>query len=837
MSTPSAGRQFWRGVLETGTATTIPRWTLDPAPGVGEVEVTLPEDLTRALRALAVELGIPVSTVLLAAHSRVLAGLAGEPDVVTGYVAVPGGRPLPCPVSTGSDTWRSLLLDARRVEATLLAHHGFPVDDLAAELGLTAPSFETECDPTGHGDEPGSDTVLRVELVQRDDRLVVRVRHRTEAIDSACAARILGYHVSAFGLMASDPGGRHRCSSLLSEAEQRFQLDGLAGPRRAVPDRRFHELVEDQAARRPDEIATVLGDEHLTYGQLNVRANRLARALLSRGLRREGVVAVMTERNLSWVVAVLAIAKAGGVYLPVEPQLPAARVAAMLTRTECRLVLTEAGSHGALDDAVTSVPGVETIEIAAALAERHAEENLDLAVPADQLAYIYFTSGSTGEPKGAMCEHAGLLNHLFAKIDDLRIGEGQVVAQTAPAGFDISLWQLFAALLVGGRTLLVDQETILDVRRFVDTVVDRRVSVLQVVPSYLEVVLTHLERHPRELPNLHCVSVTGEALSMELTRRWFAAQPGIPLVNAYGLTETSDDTNHEVLDRVPEHGLVPLGRPVNNVRAYVVDDDLAPVPLGAPGELVFSGVCVGRGYVNDPHRTGAAFLADPHHPGERLYRSGDRGRWLPDGKLAFLGRRDTQVKIRGFRIEIGEVEATLARVPGVGTGAVVVVDRAGRGSNLAAFYTGPQPVEVEVLRDGLGATLTDYMVPSSYHWLERLPLTANGKVDRAALTALADELGSITERRDLMTPTERRMAAAWATVLGVPLAGIGRQDHFFDSGGTSLAAVELVVALGRALSLRDIIRNPVLADLAALVDNRSTEGSSLEPTAAERTQS
>ena len=220
---------------------------------------------------------------------------------------------------------------------------------------------------------------------------------------------------------------------------------------------------------------------------------------------------MVTERNLDWMAAVLAVFKAGGVYLPIEPHFPADRIATTLSRAECRLVLTEPGSTATLDQALDSLPGVQRLLVDAAYAEDHAEENLGVAVAPDQLAYIYFTSGSTGEPKGAMCEHAGMLNHLYAKIDDLGIGEGQVVAQTAPQCFDISLWQLVSALLVGGRTLLVEQEVILDVERFVDTIVDGRVAVLQVVPSYLEVVLSYLEQHPRELPDLRCVSVTGEA--------------------------------------------------------------------------------------------------------------------------------------------------------------------------------------------------------------------------------------------------------------------------------------------------------------------------------------
>jgi acyl-coenzyme A synthetase/AMP-(fatty) acid ligase len=420
-----------------------------------------------------------------------------------------------------------------------------------------------------------------------------------------------------------------------------------------------------------------------------------------------------------------------------------------------------------------------------------------------------------------MCEQAGMLNHLYAKIDTCEIGEGQVVAQIAPQCFDISLWQLVSALLVGGRTVIVEQEVILDVQRFVDMIIDRRVNVLQVVPSYLEVVLSYLEQHPRELPDLHCVSATGEALKKELTQRWFASEPGIALVNAYGLTETSDDTNHEVMREAPAGDRVPLGRASANMNVYVLDEQLSPVPLGAPGLIAFAGVCVGRGYVNDPDRTRAAYMADPHRPGERLYLGGDYGRWLPGGKLDFLGRKDSQVKISGFRIEIGEIENTLLRVPGVRDGAVVVAERPDQSKQLVAFYAGPQPLEVDLLRERLGASLPHYMVPASFHWQENLPLTANSKIDKKTLTALAGELETVEQGYEApRTATEQRIAAAWAKVLGVPADQIGRADHFFDRGGNSLSAVKLAIALGRIVSLKDVIRCPVLADMAELVDDK-----------------
>lgn len=824
-----AGREFWRGVLVAGGFTAIPRWTLNPVMGVGEHEATIPDDLVAALRRLADELAVPLRSVLLAAHAKVLAALCGEREVTTGYVAVESAQPLPCRLTTEADSWRTLLLDTHRVESRLLSYKDFPVDDLRHELGLSEPWSETMFDPTGDCGDLAEDTVLWVGISQHSGQLVLRLRYRTDMLDANCAVRIAGYHLTALGLIAADPDAEHSWQSLLSAEELHLQLEGLAGARRELPDRRFHELFEQRVREHPDAIAAVHGEAQWTYRELNVRANRLGRALLTRGLRREGVVAVVTERNLDWMAAVLAVFKAGGVYLPIEPHFPADRIASTLRRAECGLVLTEPGSTTTLEKALDALSGVQTLFVDAAYEEDHADGDLGVEVAPDQLAYIYFTSGSTGEPKGAMCEHAGMLNHLYAKIDDLEIGEGQVVAQTAPQCFDISLWQLVSALLVGGRTLLIEQEVILDVQRFVEAIVDGRIAILQVVPSYLEVVLSYLDQYPHELPDLRCVSVTGEAVKRELTQRWFAAAAEIKLVNAYGLTETSDDTNHEVMDRVPDSERVPLGPPVNNVHVYVVDEHLSPVPLGAPGAIVFSGVCVGRGYVNDPARTRLAFMADPHREGQRLYRGGDYGRWQPEGKLEFLGRRDTQVKIRGFRIEIGEIENTLLRVPGVRDGAVVVVGELGdQSKHLVAFYSGQRPLDVDILQDRLGKSLPEYMVPSAFHWRESLPLTANSKIDRKTLTVLAGELDVVEEDYNPpSTPTERRLATAWAKVLGIAVEAIGRRDHFFDRGGTSLSAVKLAITLDRAVSLKDVTRHPVLADLAALVDGRSERRSGL----------
>ena len=685
---------------------------------------------------------------------------------------------------------------------------------------------------TDQDDDPelAEGLVLGVSLRDAAGGEALRLRYRRDVLDEDAALRIAGYHLSALRHLVADPEAEPADADLVDPEERRLQLEQLAGPERPRPQRRFHELFEERVRQHPERIAAVQDAREWTYSELNARANRIARALLARGLRAEDIVAVVAERDLEWMAAVIGIFKAGGAYLPIEPHFPADRIARTLTRAGCRVVLTEGGSTTTLDEALEGMPAVTKLLFEDVEAEGHAADDLGLEVRPDQLAYVYFTSGSTGEPKGAMCEHDGMVNHLYAKIEDLGIGPGDVVAQSAPQCFDISLWQLVSALLVGGRTLIVGQDRILDVERFVDTVERGAVAVFQVVPSYLDAVVAYLGGKPRALPHLRCVSATGEALKRELVRRWFDVMPNVKLVNAYGLTETSDDTNHEVMSAAPAGGSVPLGPPIPNVRIHILDERQRLVPLGAPGEIAFSGVCVGRGYINDPERTAQAYSTDPYVDGARLYRAGDYGRWSPDGKLEYLGRRDNQVKISGFRIEIGDIENALLRVPGVRDGAVVVGEGAGQSKFLVAFYSGNRPLEVDEIRSEMAARVPGYMVPSAYRWQESLPLTGNGKIDRKALTRMAREVvpeaGTATEA---LSATEQRLAEAWATVLGLPAGRIGGQDSFFALGGTSLSAVKLAVLLKRAVSIKDIMQTPVLADLATLLEASSLADAAVPP--------
>jgi amino acid adenylation domain-containing protein len=739
--------------------TKLPTWTVTPTDGQESIEVPLPG-------------GVTVGPVL-AALARVVGVLAGEPEVTFAGITT----------ATRDVSWREL------------------VDDVGRQF-TGARRLEVGA-------------ALVVEVLESS----LRLRYDLRALDRGYAERLAGYLRRALAAIAADPDGRVDEVDLLSEEELYHLLFERGGGARALPSERFHEIFARRAADRPDDCAVVYAGQSFSYGWLNAAANRVAHALLAQGVRAEDVVMTATERTPQWLAAIIGIFKAGCAYLPAEPDFPAAHLTTLRHQSGCRIVLTQSVIGDELAAALAE-PGVTAL----ALEDLGSYPDTDppVAVALDQLAYIYFTSGSTGRPKGAMCTHHGMINHLLAKVTDLEIDDTSVVVQNAQQTFDISLWQLIAPLMVGGRTLIVAREDILDVRRFLATVSGGGATILQVVPSYLDLLLRTTD-HPTAFGRVRYVCATGEALSKNLVNRWFARWPDIRLVNAYGATEASDDTTHEVMSRPPVEDLTPVGRPVGNVTVYVLGLGDTLVPLGALGEIVFSGICVGRGYINDPERTAQAYAEDPFRPGQRIYRSGDFGRWLPTGSLEFHGRRDEQVKVNGIRVELGEVEARLLDHPGVLSAAVIITPLPGMGKSLVAFYEGDNGLTGDELRTHLQGRLPATSVPARVFPVDRLPLNSNGKVDKKVLAARAQDLAAeaVTEHRPF-TPTEERLAAAWAVALSLPIEQIGGDDHFFKIGGGSLSALRMVAQLDGLITLPQLIAHPVLSELAAVVDKEAS---------------
>lgn len=795
---------FWRDVLAGHTVTRLPRWAAEPGVAVVRAGLAMPG----AAGGLVAALHEPPQRLALAAFVRVIGMLSGDTDVTVGHRTHPGEPTVPLRVRLPGGSWRDLIGAVAAAERAVAAHRGHPPSG-------AGPLFDAGFGPGLEADPDG--VALAVEYAAGQ----LSVSCRGDLFNADYAARFASYLDAALAAMTSDPAAPCQGEGLLPDSERQHLLQLGSGPARELPKACAHTLFERQARLRPDAIAVSFGGGQWSYGRVNSTANQIAHALLAAGLRAEDVVGIATRRDPLWLCAVIGVLKAGGAYLPVEPELPASQVATLVSRSGCRFLLTGPAGQAVVPDA----GGLWARPVAGLLAGQP-DSDPAVAVASRQLAYIYFTSGSTGVPKGAMCEHLGLLNHLTAKVHDFGIGPGDVVAQNARQSFDISLWQLVAPLTVGGRTLIVPSDVVLDVRRFVDVVVAGGATIVQVVPSYLDVLLRHLGQHRDRLGRLRCVCVTGEAVSKPLVGRWFASYPHITLVNAYGATEASDDTTHEVMSAPPPGELVPVGRPIGNMTVYVLGPGDALRPLGTPGEIAFSGICVGRGYINDPGRTAETFAPDPFRPGQRMYRTGDFGRWLPSGSLEFHGRRDEQVKIHGVRIELGEVESHTRAHPRVDTAAVVAVPLPGGGKELAAFYTSAASLGPESLRGHLAGLLPAAAVPARIHRIDALPLTANGKVDKRLLTSMAGPAAASSGRQrhvPLRTATQRRIASAWAQAFDLPADEIGCDDNFFDLGGSSLSALRVVASLNGLISLDDLVRHPVLGALSSVADGTAPE--------------
>ncbi|HET9228803.1 MAG TPA: condensation domain-containing protein, partial [Thermoanaerobaculia bacterium] len=558
--------------------------------------------------------------------------------------------------------------------------------------------------------------------------LELALTFNSDLFEPTTAERLLG-HLEI--LLHGDPDCPIGELPLLSPAErqQLLEWNDTALP---LPDRTVFELFEEQAARTPDALAVGT----MTYRELSERATA-----------RSGLVPVRMERGPELAAVLLGILKGGGVYMPINPSHPEARIVRMLEL-----------SRGQRVDG----------------------------------AYLLFTSGSTGDPKGALVHHRGLLNHLLAKIRGLGLSSSDVVAQTAPQSFDIHIWQLLAPLLVGARVEIIPDEIVRDPARLLAEIDARGVTILQVVPSLLAPLVEEAGGS-----SLRVLVTIGEALPPELARRWIATRPGVPLVNNYGPTECSDGVSDAWFPEGETH--TSIGRPIPNLRLHILSPELEPQPIGFPGEICIGGEGVGIGYLGDPARTAASFVPEP---GGRMYRTGDLGRRRPDGQIEVLGRIDHQIKHRGVRIEPGEIEATLVAHPGVREAVVAIRD-----GRLVAWWTGDPDAE---LRDHLRQRLPEAMIPVLFQRLDALPLTAHGKLDRRALPD-----PTVTPTLSPMDEMEQLVAGIFGEVLGT---SVGPRDDFFALGGHSLLATQVISRIREALGidppLNLLFEQPTVAGLA-----------------------
>jgi amino acid adenylation domain-containing protein len=602
-----------------------------------------------------------------------------------------------------------------------------------------------------------------------------------------------------------------------------------------------HELFEEQVKRTPEDVAIVFEQKHITYRALNSQANSLAHYLQHAGVMPEITVALLIERSIDFVATLLAVFKAGGAFLPLDPQFPAWRHYEVLKQSNCQHVLTMDRYKPVLTEALVEfdvgqrpqVTGIESL-----LQKEDVKENLLPGAKPGNLAYVMYTSGSTGVPKGVMVEQAGMVNHIYAKLADLGISRADRVAQNSPPSFDIVVWQCLVALLVGGCVHIFKDEVAYDPLQLLRQTDEQRITVLQVVPSMLRALVRQAEMMREERPllrSLRWIVPTGDALSPELCRQWLRLYPTIPMLNNCGSTECSDDNCHYAIYEPPALDyplpIMPIGRPIQNIRAYILDQQLMPVPMGVEGELYIGGTGVGRGYLNDADRTAEVFIPDPfsQQPGARLYQTRDRARYLPDGLIQFLGRSDNLIKIRGLRIEPGEIEVVLERHPAI-LETVVLARETENGNKYLVAYIVPvdeQVPDIEELRAWLSDKLPEYMIPGVFMPLHAMPLNAHGKLDRRALpvpeTARIETSSNFVQAR---TPLEETIAVTWSQLLEIEQVGI--YDNFFASGGDSLLAMQIISRLRTILQVEVpvhcFLEAPTVAQLAELLEEGQARG-------------
>ncbi|MGW0910084.1 non-ribosomal peptide synthase/polyketide synthase, partial [Streptomyces sp. NPDC002853] len=838
--------RFFADLLGDVTEPTAPYGLLDvrgDGSGIIEAGVPLPEGLTDSLRRVARELGVSTATVLHVAWARVLATVSGRDDVVFGTVLFgrmnagagadrvlgPFINMLPVRLRTDEVGVRAAVEAMRDQLAALLEHEhaSLATAQQASGVGGAVPLFTslfnyrhiTGSSQTATGEQrdeqrpvEGIRTVfgedrtnypvgvsvndrgtgglsLSVEMLDTHDPLALGrlLRTATENLVDALAEVVNGGPDVA--LSAVDVLGVDERELLVSEWND-TAVD--------VPATSLVRLFEDRVAADPGAVAVVFEGVELSYGELDAAANRLAHHLRSRGVVQESVVGLCLPRSVEMVTAILGVLKAGGAYLPVDPEYPAERIALLLQDAAPVVVLDDpkAVARWSAADGPGTAPSTAGV------------------VPHPQsAAYVIYTSGSTGRPKGVLVSHQAIVNQLVRMRDRFGFGPGDRVLHKAPIVFDVSVMELLGTLISGATLVVARPGGHQDPGYLADVIRDQCITVVGFVPSMLDAFLLS---DPGELPSLRYVSSGGEALPLSTQQRAFEAMDGVELFHLYGPTETTIDVTFWACDPAQAEGAVPIGAPAANTRAYVLDDALRLVPPGVSGELYLSGVQLARGYVGRPSLTGERFVACPFGPGgERMYRTGDLAKWTSDGQLVFAGRADEQVKVRGFRIEPGEIEATLLAHPDVTQTAVVAREDTSGDKRLVAYVVSDRDeLDLEALRALVVSRLPEYMVPAAFVTLPELPLTVNGKLDHKALPAPEHSTGA---GREPATVQEEILCAAFADVLG--LESVGVDDNFFRLGGHSLLAVRLVsrvrAVLDVELPLRSLFDAPTVAGLAA----------------------
>ena len=809
--------------------------------------------LADKLEALSRESGATLFMTLLAGFAVLLSRLSGQEDILIGTPMAGRNRVetedlIGFFVNTlvlridlsGDPTFRELLGRVRERSLEAYAHQDLPFERLVEELQperdlshspLFQVMFAFENYPIAFPTLPGLtaenvefDTIvsnfdLTLDMARNEKGLAGSLEYNSDLFDRSTAGRWLGNLEVLFGGIAAAPDRRLSELPILTDSERERLLVAWNATTAAFPsDRCLHELFEAQAARQPDAVAAESEGDRLTYGELDARANALARRLRELGVAPDVPVGICLERSLSAAVALLGVLKAGGAYVPLDPSYPAARLKFFLEDSGAPVLVTETRFAGLPGEGAWKTVLVDAVP----RAERGGPAPASGVTP-DNLAYIIYTSGSTGRPKGVMIPHRAVVNHACAIRRRFHLGPSDRVLQFAALSFDVAAEEIFPTWAAGAAVLFRSGE-VLGPAEFGGLLETQRPTVINLPSGFWHEWVAELERTGRPLPPaLRLVVAGSERVSSERLDWWRRhAREGVRWLNGYGPTEaTITATLYEPAAGDLPFASVPIGRPISNVKLYVVDGHGGLCPVGAAGELWIGGAGLARGYRGDPERTAEKFIPDPFGaPGDRVYRTGDRVRYLADGNLEFLGRLDGQVKIRGFRIELGEIESAIEQNPGVREAAVVGRDE-GAAARLVAYFVPASPASVDAgqLKAYLKERLPGHMIPSAFVPLGALPRTASGKVDRSRLPEPGRPREDAENYVAPRTPVEQTVAAIWGELLR--LDRVGATDNFFDLGGHSLLATQVVSrlrdAFGIEIPLRTLFESPTVEELSLAV--------------------
>jgi amino acid adenylation domain-containing protein/non-ribosomal peptide synthase protein (TIGR01720 family) len=819
------------------------------------ISFTTGRELAKQLQVLSVQQGSTLFNVLLTAYHVMLSKYSGQHDIVIGTPVTGRNHPelhnmigmfvntIALRIISSQDlTFRKLLKEVTDHTLQAIEHQDYPFEQLVDRIDVTRdtsrnPLFDTMFnlfDAEDH--EILLDTIsivpyqldndvakfdLLIDAYEDEANICFDLQYCTDLFKEETAMQMSEYYLWILTELVSNLDATLGGISLISDTEKHRIIQQSNGKKVAYDfSRNVAERFEKHAADCPDRVAVIFENTRLSYGYLNQRANQLASYLQKHGFGQEKIAAVMLDRTPRFMESVLAIWKVGGAYVPVDPAYGSARQENILldSGADVWITTTEHLQAGHADFFKGEIVYLDLIE-GELLTE--STDNVNIPVDIHSLSYILFTSGSTGKPKGVMIEHLGMLNHILAEAGELGLDEGLVFAQNANQCFDISVWQFFGPLALGGTTVIYSNNLILDVESFIQHIDEDGVTLLEVVPTYLSVMMDVIEMRNYSLPSLQSLIITGEAVKPEMVKRWFQLCKRIPMINAYGPAEASDDSIQYMMKEPPKDAqLIPIGRPIANMNTYIVDEMMCLCPVGVIGEICVAGIGVGRGYIHDPERTRASFMIDPFaaESGQRLYRTGDMGRWLPDGSVEFHGRQDYQVKIRGFRIELEEIEAVLLQQHSIKEAVVMALDDDKGHPYLCAYVTMTVTIDLHALRVELSNLLPDYMIPPFFVCLNSMPLLDNGKIDRKSLP---EPDRNVAAGNVVIEPTDEMeglLVEIWQEVLGI--SKVGTNHNFFELGGDSIKAIQISSKLssrGFQLKIKYLFQYPQISLLSKWV--------------------